>query len=84
MKLYEGKMQPQSKDISDISVLNAIKKTTAEHGGMWSCLGHVQEELAQFPERVVLAKLKSMIKRKLIDGCACGCRGEFTINPQSS
>lgn len=29
------------------------------------------------PEKVVLAKLRSLIKRKLINGCPCGCRGDF-------
>lgn len=31
------------------------------------------------PARVVLAKAKSMIERGLVDGCACGCRGDFTV-----
>lgn len=32
------------------------------------------------PEKVVMAKLKIMIKRKLINGCTCGCRGDFHIS----
>lgn len=31
------------------------------------------------PEKVLLAKAKRLIKRGLIDGCACGCRGDFEI-----
>ena len=38
-----------------------------------------QDELAVFPEKVVRAKAKRLIKRGLIDGCACGCRGDFEI-----
>lgn len=31
------------------------------------------------PPKVGLAKMKAMIKKKLVDGCACGCRGDFVI-----
>jgi hypothetical protein len=31
------------------------------------------------PEKVVLAKAKRLIARKLLDGCPCGCRGDFEI-----
>lgn len=30
-------------------------------------------------EKVLLAKLKRLIKRGLITGCACGCRGDFEL-----
>jgi hypothetical protein len=26
-------------------------------------------------------KLQSLIDRKLIDGCTCGCRGDFELTP---
>ena len=29
--------------------------------------------------RLALAKMNMLIRRGLIDGCACGCRGDFTI-----
>ena len=35
--------------------------------------------LGDWPEKVVLAKLRSMTRRKLVDGCPCGCRGDFSI-----
>lgn len=31
------------------------------------------------PEKVALAKMHALIRRGLVDGCACGCRGDFTI-----
>ena len=31
------------------------------------------------PEKVVLSKMRSLIKKSLVDGCYCGCRGNFTI-----
>jgi hypothetical protein len=34
---------------------------------------------ATIPEKVTLAKMRSLIKQKLISGCACGCIGSFGI-----
>lgn len=31
------------------------------------------------PVKVIQTKLKSLKKRNLIDGCVCGCRGDFTV-----
>ena len=31
------------------------------------------------PPKVMQAKLKKLIKRGLLDGCACGCRGDFEV-----
>lgn len=31
------------------------------------------------PERLVLAKMCMLIRRGLVDGCTCGCRGDFEI-----
>lgn len=31
------------------------------------------------PPKVGLAKMRALIKKKLVDGCACGCRGDFVI-----
>lgn len=31
------------------------------------------------PDNLVLAKMKNLVKRGLVDGCACGCRGDFKI-----
>jgi hypothetical protein len=31
------------------------------------------------PEKLQLAKMDALILRKLVDGCTCGCRGDFEI-----
>ena len=31
------------------------------------------------PPEVIRAKMRSLIKRGLVDGCACGCRGDYEI-----
>jgi len=35
------------------------------------------------PPKVIRAKLQKLIERKLIDGCACGCVGGFTVIHQT-
>ena len=31
------------------------------------------------PRKVVLAKMRALIRRGLVEGCPCGCRGDFQI-----
>lgn len=31
------------------------------------------------PEKLGLAKMKQLIRRGLVNGCGCGCRGDFEI-----
>ena len=31
------------------------------------------------PEKVQLAKMRQLMKRGLVTGCGCGCRGDFEI-----
>lgn len=77
-------MTVQAKNISDEQVRAAIAATRGRNGvPEWATRSDLQEHLAQFPPKVVLAKLRSMIKRKVINGCACGCRGDFELPPRS-
>lgn len=61
---------------------NAVKAAITRHmtpiGAPWHL---VAEELARYPIKVVRAKLRKMIRRGVIDGCAScsNCRGDFTI-----
>ena len=36
-----------------------------------------RDEMTGYPEKVIRAKAWRLIKRGLIDGCCCGCRGDF-------
>jgi hypothetical protein len=36
-------------------------------------------EVLGVPEKVVLAKARKLVRRGLISGCVCGCRGDFTV-----
>lgn len=70
----------QAKDISDADVLDALAATRGRHGvPRWSTLQDVQAHLAAYPRKVVHAKLRSMLRRHVISGCGCGCRGDFEV-----
>jgi hypothetical protein len=81
----------QAKDIPDVPVLEFLN----QHVGEWCNWVDLKTEstfeiryqgrsvLHAMPEgtvsKLALAKMKSLIKRGLVDGCACGCRGDFQI-----
>jgi DNA-binding HxlR family transcriptional regulator len=67
----------QAKDLEVGTVLEALRKTRQPWG--LSMLRDIQNALSNVPEKVILAKLKSLKRRGIINGCACGCRGDFSI-----
>lgn len=68
----------QVKDIDETLVLDMIRKGCEEHS-IGAFTWDIAEELA-LPERLVRAKLATMKRKGLIDGCdGCSCRGDWTI-----
>lgn len=35
------------------------------------------QDYPQMPAKLVLSKARNLIRKKLLDGCGCGCRGDF-------
>lgn len=85
----------QAKDISDKAVLEYLFKFQGEWTGLWyghfnhGPNPHTPNEPPvsdvyyampiNTPEKVALAKMKSLHKRGFVGGCTCGCRGDFEI-----
>ena len=65
----------KASDITDERILEVMAETRLEWGV--SLLYDIQKALPEFPPKVVLAKLRQMVNKKRLDGCACGCRGDF-------
>lgn len=42
---------------------------------------NAHQDFPGLPPKVVLAKAKRLLRRAVIDGCACGCRGDFEVLP---
>lgn len=76
-------------DIADEDFLLAIEyeinnaRNPAQ--GTWATWGYegadfgLQLRFSEFPRKVLLAKARRLIKRGLLTGCACGCRGDFEL-----
>lgn len=65
-----------------INFVEPFFATRCRHGvPEWATLGDIQAALPAYPSKVVTTKLASMVRRGVIYGCACGCRGDFGIPP---
>ena len=71
----------QCKDIPDKPIMVFLLK----HRGKW-CNWYFGDErdVSQvmptgIPEKLVLAKMRMLVRRGLVKGCSCGCRGDFEI-----
>ena len=75
----KGDAMTAAKDITDAEILAAITSARAERGSTWATRWDLEERLPQYPPKVILAKCRSMLRRRLIEGCACGCSGQWEI-----
>ncbi len=71
----------QCKDVPEIPILQFLSnrqgKPCFSFEGLPDYIGEAMP--AGTPSKLVLAKMKTLIHRKLVSGCACGCRGDFLI-----
>lgn len=81
-------MLMQAKDVSDKTILEYLSLFQGQWTSLWN--GHFKNSPdpvndvyyampPNTPTKVALAKMKSLYKRGLVGGCACGCRGDFEI-----
>lgn len=77
----------QAKDIDDRKVLSEVRRLSMDtQGGRWPNTPHwvmardLEKALGlENTGRLLLAKCDALIRRKLLDGCTCGCRGDFEL-----
>jgi hypothetical protein len=79
-----------ARDIPDRLFLAAVDAATLDGAG-WATRWHVGmvlgglplqpfvDEVPGVPAKVVLAKARRLIRRGLLSGCDCGCRGDFEL-----
>lgn len=72
----------QCKDIPDIPILEFLLKNKG-HWCNWYFEDKYDVRLAMpnnIPhEKLIIAKMRSLMRRGLVTGCGCGCRGDFEI-----
>jgi hypothetical protein len=72
----------QCKDIPDKPIMEFL----LNNKGIWCnwYLGDQRDVRTAMPknipsEKIILSKMRQLIKRGLVSGCTCGCRGDFEI-----
>jgi hypothetical protein len=71
----------QCKDIPDEPILRFL----AQRPGVWHNWNFGNENDVHLamppktPEKLVLGKMRMLMRRGLVTGCGCGCRGDFEI-----
>jgi hypothetical protein len=69
-------------DVPDEAVMAVIRQTVAQKGHVGRI--DVLDHLPQYPRKVLYAKMRSMVKRGLIDTCSdAGCNCGSLIFPGS-
>ena len=71
----------KASDIPDSDFLASIQRHSSNIG---ASIGRIEADFPASPPKVVLAKARSLLKRGLISGCGCGCRGDFRIKEAPS
>lgn len=74
----------QCKDIPDGPILRFLGSIAPKWGNWFDGDAGTSESVANampqgVPAKLRLAKMRGLIKRGLVDGCACGCRGDFVL-----
>lgn len=66
-------------DISDLEFLVAMRMVIESKRYPWTALSELRPLFPGVPDKVLLSKARKMIKRGLVIGGDCGCRGDFEI-----
>ena len=75
----------QCKDLPTKQILEFMAKAPDEFDWHNWCFGnemdvrHAMPDGFNLDDSLVLAKMRMLIKKGLVDGCPCGCRGDFVI-----
>ncbi|MDR9836802.1 MULTISPECIES: hypothetical protein [Herbaspirillum] len=78
----------QAKDIPEVPVLQFLASleespaTWVDNNGAFFDNSIQRGMPSGVPAKVALAKMAAMIRKGLVNGCACGCRGDFLITDQ--
>ncbi len=83
----------QAKDIDDVFFLRLVEWMSGEaypptpwpdHGPWtifphWIFVSNLERVMPFFPTEVIVAEAAALIRRGLLEGCRCGCRGDFEL-----
>lgn len=78
----------QCKDIDTIALLRFIDRKSAEslvenpRGSGWVRVWDLEPPYSNLPGKLFRAKTGQLMKQGLLDGCNCGCRGDYELTPK--
>lgn len=78
----------QTKDMDKIAVLQRIAdiqltgRSATVFSGFENSIGTAMPDGT--PEKLQLAVMKNLIRKGLVDGCCCGCRGDFLLTEKGT
>jgi hypothetical protein len=67
----------KASDIPDEEVLGFVLSINEQ--GRWCQSWDLEERFPEYPLKVVKAKCAGLIRRGYMDGCTCGCRGDYVV-----
>ena len=74
----------QCKDVPDLPIIRFLATHGMPFSGWCNWYFGDENDVSQAmppetPKKVKLAKMRRLIERGLVDGCPCGCRGDFVL-----
>lgn len=83
--LLATKAKAKASDIDTIELLTAIERQSIVNGyPYWVQRWDMTNWWPHIPANVLLAKLDRLVRRGLLRGCACGCRGDFELTSKGN
>ena len=67
----------QAKDVTNADFCASVRRHGLRPTG-WTNAGDIATDL-DVPLKIVFAKARKLIRQGFIDGCPCGCRGDFEL-----
>ncbi|GHJ01603.1 hypothetical protein TPA0906_34680 [Streptomyces olivaceus] len=79
-----GDRRMQCKDIPDAVFLDTVRSCPGTHGPSnwrmrWDVHARLEDVLGSIPDNLFLAKAARLMRRGLLGGCPCGCRGDYHL-----
>lgn len=85
-KTFEDGVPRTCKEISGLGILiflsnhQSVFSTHGDGSYAGGSIPSVEEAMPKgTPERLQIAKMKTLVRKGLVDGCGCGCRGDWQI-----
>lgn len=74
-----GGRRMQCKDIPAAVFLDSVRAAGRRVSMAWDTHAALEERIGSVPWNLFLSRARKLIDAGLLGGCACGCRGDFTV-----